>query len=156
VAERPPRVVCLRGAPWDALRELALPAGDWALFGSAVLLARGLVEEVRDLDVVVRGAAWQRVLTFGRPERAERGDLVVRLGALELFDGFAPFDAAAMIDRAETIDGLPFVTLADTVAWKRALGRPKDLEHVRLIEVALRGTASGSAPIRPTGRARSD
>jgi hypothetical protein len=127
------------GPPWDALRALGLRVGDYAIFGSAPLVAAGLLDAVRDVDVLARGAAWARVATLAAPQRAARGDLVVALegGLIEVFDGFAGLDAHSMIDRAVVNEGLPFLTLADTVRWKRFLGRPKDEGHVRLIEAYL-------------------
>ena len=38
------------------LRALKLPAGDYAIFGSGPLVVHGLIEGVRDLDVVARGS----------------------------------------------------------------------------------------------------
>ena len=39
-----------------------------------------------------------------------------------------------LIDTAEVIDGLPFVRLEHVVAYKRIADRPKDREHLRLLE----------------------
>ena len=41
-----------------------------------------------------------------------------------------------MIDTAEIIDGLPFVRLEHVIAYKQIAGRPKDLQHLALIEKA--------------------
>jgi hypothetical protein len=43
----------------------------------------------------------------------------------------AGWDAGAIIDGAETIEGLPFARLEDVQAFKLHHGRPKDLEHAR-------------------------
>ena len=47
------------------LIELDLPRGDWALFGSGPLLMRGWIDAVGDLDIVCRGAAWDRAREVG-------------------------------------------------------------------------------------------
>jgi hypothetical protein len=52
-------------------------------------------------------------------------------GTIEIFDGWLGWDADAIIDGAETIEGLPFARLEDVQAYKLHHGRPKDLEHVR-------------------------
>ena len=39
------------------LVELAFPMGDWALLGSGLLLRRGWIDEVGDLDITSRGQA---------------------------------------------------------------------------------------------------
>ena len=118
------------------LRALGSPAGDYAVFGSGPLAVRGLIQELRDLDVVARGAAWKKVEVLAPVRVAPEGDPVVRLesGAIEVFGGWLGWDVDAIIDGAETIDGLPFARLEDVLAFKRSYGRPKDLERMRLIE----------------------
>ena len=64
--------------------------------------------------------------------------------AIEIFGGWLGWDIDAIIEDAELVDGLPFARLEDVLAFKRAHGRPKDLEHARLLEAYLRdGTPSG-------------
>jgi len=127
----------------DKLRVLGLPIGDYAVFGSGPLVARGLLGEMRDLDVVARGAAWERTKGLGPVRTAPEGDPVVRLeeGVIEVFGGWLGWDIDTLIDNAEIIDGLPFARLEDVLAFKRSCGRPKDIAHVRLIEEHLRDTS---------------
>jgi hypothetical protein len=42
-----------------------------------------------------------------------------------------------LIDTADVIDGLRFVTLALVLAWKRESLRPKDLADIKVIEAYL-------------------
>ena len=53
---------------FERLRQLELPAGDFAIFGSGPLMVRGIIESTNDLDVLCRGPAWEQVQTIGRPE----------------------------------------------------------------------------------------
>jgi hypothetical protein len=124
-------------AMFRRLRELALPLGDYAVFGSGPLAIRGWIEAAADLDVVCRGAAWEEVRRIGTRRRIEEGGIEVEIVAL---DGGAltfgrrwalgGFDVDALIDTAEIIDGLPFVRLEHVAAFKRAAGRPKDRAHL--------------------------
>ena len=125
------------------LRGLELPKGEYAIFGSGPLVARGLLREVHDLDVVARGAAWDRAKRLGPVRTAPEGDPAVQLegGAIEVFGGWLGWDIDALIDDAEIIDGLTFARLEDVLAFKRSYGRPKDRAHVRLIEDYLRDTS---------------
>lgn len=128
----------------ERLAELNLPWGDWVILGSGPLWAQGLIPDLpNDVDVLARGAAWRRVCELGRPRRAALGDLVVRLedGALEIFDGWAPmeWDLDEVIDAAEWRHGFPWAPLHYVLEFKRVLARPKDLEHIRLIEEFLAG-----------------
>jgi hypothetical protein len=126
------------------LRALDLPTADYAIFGSGPLAVRGLIEEVHDLDVVARGAAWEQAKGLGKVRIAPEGDPVVWLegGVIEVFGGWLGWDIDMLIDNAQIIDGLPFASLEDVLAFKLSLGRPKDVAHARLIEGYLRGGSS--------------
>jgi hypothetical protein len=126
------------------LRALDLPTEDYAIFGSGPLAVRGLIEEVHDLDVVARGAAWEQAKGLGEVRIAPEGDPLVWLegGAIEVFSGWLGWDIDMLIDNAEIIDGLPFARLEDVLAFKLSLGRPKDVAHARLIEGYLQGGSS--------------
>ncbi len=125
------------------LKALGLPEGDYAVFGSGPLAARGLIREIGDLDVVARGAAWERARALGLSDLAPGGDPVVRLGGgdIEVFGGWLGWDVDALVDRAEVVGGLPFARLEDVLAFKLSHGRPKDLAHARLIEEHLRSSS---------------
>lgn len=123
------------GQPWDAVRALALPAGDHAVFGSAPLLAHGLIEEVGDVDLLAVRAAWAQVCSSRPPTRAPGGDEVVRLArGIEVDHGWFGLNVDAIIRRAEVWDGLPIARLEDVAVSKRLLDRPKDQAHLELLE----------------------
>lgn len=118
---------------------LPFEVGRWVVAGSAPMLVAGLIESIDDVDVVVDAVAWRQAVSLDRGEPREGlfGDHMVELevtGApVEVFDGWLGTDAATMIAEAEEYDGFPFSPLERVAASKRLLGRPKDLEHLRLI-----------------------
>jgi hypothetical protein len=113
---------------------LGLPVGDFALHGSAPMLAHGLIDEVNDVDIVARGRAWKRATELA-PMAAGRQDDVVRpVPGVEIFDGWLGDDADTLVDQSAIVNGLPCVTLQAVLSFKRRLQRPKDAEHIRLIE----------------------
>jgi hypothetical protein len=120
----------------DELRSLRLPIGDYAVFGSGPLLVRGIIDAVSDLDVLCRSAAWDTAQRLADTETVEHGARVVSIGGLSFGTtwGLGTFDVDELIDGAETIDGLPFVRLEHVVTYKRVAARPKDLEHLELID----------------------
>jgi hypothetical protein len=121
------------------LGKLALPSGDYVVTGSGPLLAHGLKATIHDLDLVARGKAWdiakQKAPIVGSKSGFGRR-IAFNNGAIEVFDHWIGGlnDVDAMIDGAEYIEGIPFMSLQDTLRWKRGLGRAKDLADVRLIE----------------------
>ena len=121
------------------LAKLALPPSDYVVTGSGPLLAHGLKDSIHDLDLLARGEAWELAAGKGRiiPSRSGLGcRIVLHHGDIEVFDHWVGglTDVDALIDSAEFIDGVPFLSLADTLTWKRGLGRAKDLLDIALIE----------------------
>lgn len=116
---------------------LALPAGDWALHGSAPMLAHGLLSRVHDIDIIVRGAAWTAAKRLGKMQRGLTDHCVLLPDGVEIFDGWLGDDIDTLIDTAETLDGLPFVRLEHVLAYKRRLARSHDLPHIALLESSI-------------------
>ena len=127
---------------FETLKRLELPAGDYAVFGSGPLAARGLLSNPEDLDVLCRADAWQMVLRIA----ARRGVVVRRLAeydAVEVVEldglsfgtrwGIGHFDTDELIETAEWIDGLPFVRLEHVVTYKRIRRSERDREHLDLL-----------------------
>ncbi len=119
---------------FDLLRSVELPSGDYAVFGSGPLIVRGIIEATNDLDIITRGAAWERVQQLGEPTTFEDGN-----DRVDLFEGritfgttwkYGTFDLDQLIDTAEVIDGIPFVRMEHVIAYKHAANRPKDREHL--------------------------
>jgi hypothetical protein len=130
---------------FDSLRSLELPDGEYAVFGSGPLIVRGIIDATNDLDVVSRGAAWEKACDLGEMVTLVEYDVDIVTfldGAITIGTSwaFGDVDIDDLIDTANTIDGLPFVRLEHVVRYKTIAGRPKDLEHLRLLD------ASGHAP----------
>lgn len=123
---------------------LDLPLFDFAVFGSAPMVAHGLKRSINDLDVIARKSAWEKAKTFGTPEvsRSKFGSVISLMGgAIEVFDQWPPegkWNIDKLIDEAEIINGLRFVRLEVVVEWKRDSSRRKDLEDITQIENFLR------------------
>lgn len=129
---------------FDRLKSLGLPVGDYAVFGSAPLLVRGIIDSVGDLDVICRGTAWSQACEIGTSIDYAGVTLVsIDDGAITFGTtwGYGSFDIDELIDSSECIDGIPFVTLDHVLSYKRAAGRPKDLAHMALINRYLDETS---------------
>jgi hypothetical protein len=150
--------------------ELDLDPSDFVIFGSGPLLAHGLRQSVRDLDVVARGKAWRRV-----SERGIRDAGAISGAPMGLFWGgliqFSPewisqdWDTDDLITRSEVIQiggtepirELPFAQLTDVLAYKQKLDRPKDRPDIDALLDLLRkpsrthGLTSPEPTWRPAG-----
>ena len=93
-----------------------LDKNDFAIFGSAPLVAKGMWKDVNDLDVIVRPSAW----TFGSVGKFIDGDI-------EFFDNWAPFDIDDLIDNHTfEYSGFKFVDTDYVYQYKQSMRRDKD------------------------------
>lgn len=119
-----------------------LDPDDYVIAGSGPLLAHGIREQISDLDVIARGAAWERACALGRRQVAPFGGaMAVYLldGAIEVLDGWFPgrWSVDRLIDEAEVIEGIRFLSLRLTLEWKRLLRRDKDSADIVALERRL-------------------
>lgn len=129
-------------AELQKVKDLNLPAGDFAIFGSGPLLVRGVIDEVNDIDIICRSAAWRHAQELGESVYLAEYDInIISIdgGRITLGKtwGYGDFDINILIDSAELIDGLPFVRLSYVIAYKRIANRSKDRAHLQ----ALRSTS---------------
>lgn len=138
--------MCRSGRVWETglvhpyverLVELGLPVGDWALTGSGPLLLRGWIDDVGDLDVISRGSAWEIAERHGQFTTLANGVQIIEIGPRVTVGRTWPYGDATvdeMIDTAEMVRGVPCVHLDHIVTYKQILDRPKDREHLSIIE----------------------
>ncbi|WP_067508465.1 hypothetical protein [Actinoplanes sp. TFC3] len=135
----------------ELVTKLELDCRDFVVFGSGPLLAHGLRTHLRDVDVVARGAVWQRVQDCGAPAVGDLNGAPMALfcdGLIQFSPGWISpeWDADQLIDNAEMIEGLPFARLADVLRYKQALDRPKDRADIAALNRWLNPGASPAAP----------
>lgn len=120
------------------MRELGLPFGKYALFGSAPLCVRGLKDCSHDIDIIVTEDVWNEYLKKEnwKLKRMNHGSEFLWNNYIELWKDWKPgvWDIEKLIKEVEIIDGLPFVKLKYVVKWKKLLGREKDSRDIELIE----------------------
>lgn len=123
---------------------------DFLIAGSARLWAGGMVEELSDLDILVRpgSRSWHRALelafehalSFGTaPLRTSdyTGDKIAQLygGDIEVCETWVVpgSDTHALLAQAEVIDGLKYLPIGEVVAYKLVLNREKDFADLSAI-----------------------
>lgn len=127
----------------EKLKALDLPANDFAIFGSGPMYPIGIKELGHDIDLIARGEAWQKATILNKPVQTQTWEcLAVSLfdDQIEIFNGWGPgkWNIDELIDSADIFDGIRYVNLDNLIKWKKEMGRPKDLEHLKLIEEYLK------------------
>ncbi len=120
------------------IRALRFQPDNYAVFGSGPLLVRGIIPEVNDIDIVSRSRAWEQAQSIGALVHLPEHDITVAsffAGTVTVGTSWAigNVDIDDAIETAELIDGIPWVRLDLVVAYKELAGRPKDIEHLRLL-----------------------
>lgn len=120
------------------LDALGLPKDEFAISGSGPLAIRG-IRRAQDIDLLVTKRLWEDLLkTY--PLYNEK---YIKIGDIEIGHDFeALLDRLADIMKtAEKKEGYPFLSLEDTIFWKRAMNREKDLFDIALIQEYLKKQA---------------
>lgn len=124
---------------FDILRKFDLPITEYAITASGPIGIRNL-REIQDIDLIVTGKLWDHLVAkYGMTNINHIKKVLLPGGLIEVFceesfgsDKHFP-SVAQRIARAEIIEGLPFESLDDLIAFKRRLGREKDLADLVLL-----------------------
>ncbi len=120
-------------------KDLQLPMGQYALFGSTPLGIRGL-RDCHDIDIIVTEDLWNKFKNENW-EIITVNDSVQKLSKddVEILKNWYPgeWDIKKLIEEAEIIDGLPFVKLEEVLKWKKLFNREKDQKDIKIIEEFL-------------------
>jgi hypothetical protein len=127
--------------PWmKKLLEIGLPPKDYAIVGSAPMALHGLKTLTNDIDVIARGAAWEKAKQYCFPEESPMkfGNFLKMFdGKVEVYHCWFPKDAwnvDELIDTAEIVDGVRYVKLEYVLKYKKSRNFPKDTTDIKLIE----------------------
>ena len=122
----------------NRIKSLNLPPNQFVVFGSGPMAIHGL-RESEDVDLLVTDELYKNLKNLDWKEQAsiDGGKRLVN-GNFEAykrwdFGKYSP-SPEEIIAVAEFHDDIPFAPLIEVLKWKRASGRPKDLEDIKLIE----------------------
>ncbi len=124
---------------FQIVKELKLPMGKYALFGSAPLGIRGL-KDCRDIDIIVTEDLWDEYKQKNWKLRTRpHGSHYLWNKKIELWKDWQPgqWYIKQLIKEAEIINDLPFVRLERVLEYKKLLGRKKDLADIKIIKKFL-------------------
>lgn len=126
------------------LKEMDLPQGKFAIFGSGPMCIRGL-REPGDLDIIVTIDIYKDLKDrsdFKVGYRKKSRNEFLEKDKMEFYHNWHPeigyWDVDTLIQDAEIIDDFPFVKLEEVLKWKQWKRREKDIKDIKLIEEYLK------------------
>jgi hypothetical protein len=130
---------------FEEAKKLDLPIGEYVVFGSGILSAKG-IRPAKDIDLLVTPTLFRKLLKEGWKRKYFYRRFFecksIRNGIAEVFSnayrGNYNKSVEDIISSAEVIEGIPFMNLNELKEFKIAMGRNKDLDDVKLIEAYLK------------------
>ncbi len=128
---------------FERVKIFNLPAGEYAVFGSALLEVWG-IRPAKDLDIIVtpelfaelrKDPSWVDDSGDGY-DLLHKGEADVTTVQDQPTVGKGEYlpDRLRLIKEAMIINGVPFVRIEEVIACKADYGRPKDLDDIKNIE----------------------
>ncbi len=122
----------------EKIKDLNFPAMQYVIVGSGTLDALG-IRRASDIDIAVlpelhkilcESNDWEKMEKYGKIFLKKEGiDIIPSLDWSEY-----PTTTEEAIQSAIIIDGIPFLNLQELKKFKKALGRDKDFEDIKLID----------------------
>ncbi|MFA6365539.1 MAG: hypothetical protein WCW78_04040 [Candidatus Paceibacterota bacterium] len=122
----------------EKVKELNFPIGQYVVVASGTLDALG-IRKASDVDIAVlpelhkklcENPEWEQLEKYGKIFLKKEGvDIIPSLDWSEYLTTTEEAIASALI-----IDGIPFLNLQELKKFKRAMGRDKDFEDIKLID----------------------
>jgi hypothetical protein len=120
------------------IQALGLPGRQYIVIGSGPLVALSIIPYGNDIDLAVSPELYAYLRKAGWEEHeGPGGKPVLARGDFDVGVGYGDWSLEQLLEDAFFIDGVPFTSIDKVTAWKRAKNRPKDAEHIRLIEAYL-------------------
>lgn len=123
------------------LEELSFPLGEYVVIGSGALAARG-IREANDLDIVVTDKLLQKLINSREyKEVIKDGRLFLENNDVDVTTKLPESYSTSLkeaIKTADIINGYPFLNILETIKFKKALGREKDYNDIKLINEYLK------------------
>lgn len=120
------------------IKELNLPKNQYVVIGSGILDILG-IRKANDIDLSVTKSLHQKLRDTGEWEEFERyGKIFLKKDVFEVngelnWDKYETTTEEA-VKTSLVVDDVPFLNLEETIKFKTASGRKKDLKDIELIK----------------------
>jgi len=130
---------------FEEIKKLNFPQGQYIIVGSGPLVAHNM-KETKDIDIVVSPELFKKCEQEGREKLPwtypdKLGHIYLRRGCIELYldvncKDFNP-TLKELLQKADTIEWIPFASLEDILQFKIAYDKPKHAQDIEKIKEYL-------------------
>lgn len=117
----------------EHIASLKLPKGSFIVVGSGILGALG-IRESSDIDLVVDEVVFRNFKDLGWDTGLWGDKTVYQRGVFDIGNDWYGETAQDLLQRAQVIDDVPYLSLNEVYEWKKTKGREKDLRDIALID----------------------
>jgi hypothetical protein len=115
------------------VKELDLPKGSFVVVGSGILNALR-IRDAGDIDLVVTDEVYKRFEREGWQQIEGADQILLKRDVYDVCKSWYGKAVDELINTAQSIDGIPYLSLEGVYAWKKSFGREKDLKDLVLID----------------------
>jgi hypothetical protein len=117
------------------LKQLILPKNQYLIWGSGPLAIRE-IRDSQDIDLIISNQLWKSLI-HDYPLSSKN---MIRIGNIEIWQDCLnlSYKIEDMVSHPDIIENFPFMTLSDTIEWKKFMNREKDLKDIALIQDYLK------------------
>lgn len=118
------------------LKKLNLPKNSYIVVGSGILNTLG-IRASKDIDLIVSQEVFDRFFNEGWEEDNWSDQFVIKKGVFDIGINWYGKNVTQLLEQAQIIDGIPYLSLDYVYDWKKSVGRKKDLNDLKLIDTYL-------------------
>jgi hypothetical protein len=119
---------------FQKIKELNWSKESYVVVAGGTLVALGLLDWDDDIDICVTPEIFEQCKNQGWAQEDFNGKPVLKHDIYDIGIAFGEWTLSDLQRDAMVIQDEPFISLGKLVTWKQAMGRPKDLVHIKLIE----------------------
>ncbi len=122
--------------------DLSLPKNSFVVVGSGILAVLGL-RQSDDIDLIVTKELFEKLKIEGWETSYWQDQVVLKKDVYDVGTTWLGQTLEELLPNAQTINGIPFLSLTDLRQWKTMMGRPKDLKDIALIDAYTSRSTKG-------------
>lgn len=117
----------------ERILELNLPNDSYVVVGSGILNALG-IRESDDIDLVVTEQVYREIEARGWKRGLWGKEVVFQNDVFDIGNDWYGKTAEELLQHAQVIDEVPYLSLDDIYSWKKQRAQEKDIRDIQLID----------------------